>query len=128
MLSNAGAIGSDKLLDDEYDESTGILLPPDLKSIEVNLVGHLYVTKCAMHYFKKWPEVRCQIVYTSSAGAFFPAPPIYLYCTAKSGVLGLMRSLRDDVKKKNATVNVVAPWLTGMVCASVFGMSSNSQQ
>lgn len=43
----------------------------------------------------------------------FPAPPIYMYCAAKSGVVGLMRGLRSEVVKKNVTVNTVAPWMTG---------------
>ncbi|OCL12645.1 NAD(P)-binding protein [Glonium stellatum] len=112
VISNAGINTHETFLEDEYDKERGTLLPPDLKSIEVNLLGQLYVTKCALHYFKKWPKTQCQIVMTASAGAFFPAPPIYLYCTAKSGVLGLMRGLRSEVIKGNATVNVVAPWLT----------------
>ncbi|KAI1843756.1 hypothetical protein JX265_001050 [Neoarthrinium moseri] len=112
VLSNAGINTHEGLLRDEFDTETGKLQPPDLKSIQVNFIGHLYVTKCAMHYFGKHPEVPCQLVLTSSAGAFFPAPPIYLYCAAKSGILGLMRSLRSEVIKKNVTVNIVAPWLT----------------
>jgi NAD(P)-dependent dehydrogenase (short-subunit alcohol dehydrogenase family) len=113
VLSNAGINTHENLLNDEYDKHTGRLLPPDLKSIEVNLLGQLYAAKCALHFFKKWPDVQCQLVMTASAGAFFPAPPIYMYCAAKSGVLGLMRGLRSEVVKANATVNVIAPWLTG---------------
>jgi NAD(P)-dependent dehydrogenase (short-subunit alcohol dehydrogenase family) len=36
-----------------------------------------------------------------------------MYYAAKSGILGLMRGLRSEVVKRNVTVNVVAPWLTG---------------
>lgn len=113
VISNAGINTHENLLDDEFDLQTSRLLPPNLKSIEINLIGQLYVSKCAMHYFAKWPETQCQLVLTSSAGAFFPAPPIYMYCAAKSGVLGLMRALRSEVSKRNVTVNTVAPWLTG---------------
>lgn len=113
VLSNAGINTHEDLLTETFDPETGKLLPPSLTSIDVNLVGQIYVTRCALHFFDKWPDTPCQLVMTSSAGAFFPAPPIYLYCAAKAGVLGLMRGLRSKADQKNFTVNVVAPWLTG---------------
>lgn len=113
VLSNAGINTHEDLLSHSFDKQTGRLLPPSLKSIDVNLIGQIYVSKCALFYFEKWPETKCQLVTTSSAGAFFPAPPIYMYCAAKSGVVGLMRGLRSEVVKKNVTVNTVAPWMTG---------------
>lgn len=113
VLSNAGIVTDEGLLEDRIDEQTGRLLPPSLKSVDVNLNGQIYVAKCALHYFKKWPETPSQLVLTASAGAYFPAPPVHIYCAAKSGVLGLMRSLYIDAEKQNATVNVVAPWATG---------------
>ena len=113
VISNAGVNTHEGFLDDEYDEKTGILLPPHLKSIEINLLGQLYIVKCAMHFIKHWPETKTQIVMTASAGSFFPAPPIHLYCAAKAGVLGFMRAIKYDVAIRNATINVVAPWLTG---------------
>lgn len=112
VLSNAGVNTNEGFLEDRFDEKTGNLLPPDTKSIDINLLGQIYVTKCALHYFKKWPETQSQIVLTASAASFFPAPPIHMYCAAKSGVLGLMRAVRYDAVKTNATINVVAPWLT----------------
>ncbi|KAM0328717.1 hypothetical protein ACHAQA_005130 [Verticillium albo-atrum] len=111
VISNAGVNTHEDLLAEGFD-SDGKLSPPSLKSVEINLIGQLYVARCAMHYFSKWPEQKSQLVLTSSAGAFFPAPPLYLYCAAKAGVLGLMRGLRPEAAKRNVTVNVVAPWLT----------------
>jgi NAD(P)-dependent dehydrogenase (short-subunit alcohol dehydrogenase family) len=113
VLSNAGINTHEHLLLDEFDAETGKLLPPSLKSIDVNLIGQLYIAWCALYYFRKWPDTPGQLVMTSSAGAFFPAPPIYMYCAAKSGVLGLMRSLQAETGKHKVTVNVVASWLTG---------------
>ncbi|KAH7242849.1 hypothetical protein B0J15DRAFT_501532 [Fusarium solani] len=113
VLSNAGINTHEGLFTDTRDPSTGRLLPPSLKSIDVNLVGQLYVAKCALHYFAKWPQTRCQLVMTSSAGAFFPAPPIHMYCAAKAGIVGLMRALYPELEGTNVTVNTVAPWLTG---------------
>jgi NAD(P)-dependent dehydrogenase (short-subunit alcohol dehydrogenase family) len=114
VFSNAGVNTHEGLLDDHFDKETGALLPPNLTSYNINLVGTTYVTKCAIHYFNKWPETQSQIVLTASAASFFPAPPIHMYCAAKSGVLGLMRALRYEMSDRNVTINAVAPWLTGM--------------
>ncbi|KAL6406501.1 uncharacterized protein AUP68_09296 [Ilyonectria robusta] len=112
VISNAGINTHEGLLSDEFDKKSGKLLAPSLTSIDVNLVGPIYVTKCAIHFFRKWPDVASQLVINSSAGAFFPAPPIHLYCAAKTGLLGLMRALRTETSKENITINTVAPWLT----------------
>lgn len=59
MLSNAGVVRED-MFKDEIDPSTGKLMPPDMKSLDVNLGGQLYCAKCAVHYFAKWPNTQCQ--------------------------------------------------------------------
>ncbi len=115
VLSNAG-VNREDLFKEEIDPSTGKLIAPDLKSVEINLNAHFYAVKCAVHYFAKWPETRCQIVMTGSAASFIETPPLHLYCAAKAGILGFMRSLRTQLAKKNITVNMVAPWMTGKTC------------
>jgi hypothetical protein len=40
-------------------------------------------------------------------------PPLYNYCAATAGALGLMRALRTQMPALNATVNLIAPWMTG---------------
>ena len=118
VLSNAG-INTEDFLAKEFDSVTGKLLPPDLGLLDANLVGMVYVVKCAVYCFEKWPQSRCQIVLTGSAASYLDTPPLHLYCASKAGVLGLMRSLRSQLVKRNVTVNVVAPWMTGE-CAQEF--------
>lgn len=79
----------------------------------MNLVGAAYTVKIAVHFFSKWPETKCQIVLTASAASYLDTPPLYLYCAAKAGVIGLMRGLRCQLVKQNITINAVAPWMTG---------------
>ncbi|KFY65403.1 hypothetical protein V496_02595 [Pseudogymnoascus sp. VKM F-4515 (FW-2607)] len=111
VLSNHG-ISNENFLADEFD-AAGKLLPPNMKTIDVNLTGTVYVAKLAAHYFRKWPDVRCQLVMTGSAASFVDTPPLHLYCASKAGILGLMRSLRTQVlKNDNFTVNMIAPWMT----------------
>lgn len=139
VVSNAG-VNTENLFEDEIDPKTGILMPPNLKSVEINLTGMyilhsfilaesfanvnytltgmIYAVKCAEHYFAKWPETRCQIIMTGSAASYLDTPPLYLYCAAKTGLLGLIRGLRTQLIKKNITINLVCPWLTGTQQAS----------
>ncbi|KFY94442.1 hypothetical protein V500_03251 [Pseudogymnoascus sp. VKM F-4518 (FW-2643)] len=49
VLSNHG-IANENFLADEFD-ATGTLLPPNMKTIDVNLTGTVYVAKLAAYYF-----------------------------------------------------------------------------
>ncbi|KAH7067215.1 hypothetical protein FB567DRAFT_509435, partial [Paraphoma chrysanthemicola] len=110
VLSNAGMHHED-LLREEF-ENDGGLKEPDTKSININLISHLYVSKLAFHYFKKGPPGPRQIVYTGSAAAYLDTAPLYQYAASKGGVLGLMRAFRPTALKANVSVNMVAPWMT----------------
>lgn len=118
VLSNAGVNFGETLFEDEIDQQTNKLKAPNLKNVDINLIGQMYVVKCAVHYFQKWPEVRTQIVMTASAASFIDTPPLYLYCAAKAGIVGLMRGLRTQLIKKNITVNTVCPWMTSKMSGS----------
>lgn len=118
VISNAGIFGED-LLAEKFDDD-GKLSEPDLTNLKVNLISHMYVVKCALHYFAKWPESRSQIIVTGSLSSYLDTPPQYQYCTAKHGLLGLMRCLRNQVGARNVTINLVAPWMTSMASSFSF--------
>ncbi|KAK0650755.1 Secoisolariciresinol dehydrogenase [Lasiodiplodia hormozganensis] len=119
VLSNAGINTEDFAATiDAVDPATGKLLAPDLKTVDVNLTGQIYMAKAALHYFKKCASsgddgvTRRQLVMTGSAASFIDCPPLHLYCASKMGVLGLLRGLRTQVEARGVTVNMVAPWMT----------------
>ncbi|KAL4802080.1 NAD(P)-binding protein [Aspergillus unguis] len=111
VLSNAGVTAGEDLLEEKYDE-TGRLLAPSLTSIQINLIGQLYVSRCAVLFAKKWPETKTDLVMTASAASFFASPPIFMYCAAKTGILGLMRALHLELEGSNTSVNIVCPFFT----------------
>ncbi|GME34931.1 Short-chain dehydrogenase/reductase SDR [Neofusicoccum parvum] len=89
VLSNAGVNTEDFASTiDKIDPATGKLLPPSLKTMDVNLTGQIYMAKAALHYFGKWKGdgVKRQIVMTGSAASFIDCPPLHLYC-AKTPML-----------------------------------------
>jgi len=67
VLANAGINEVGNLLEDTFETDGGLLAPPNLQTLSVNLLGVLYTTKCAVHYFAKHSEKRCQLVFTGSA-------------------------------------------------------------
>lgn len=53
--------------EEEFDKN-GDLLPPDSRTLDVNLVGVIYTCKLALHFLKKNPEGG-SIVITASAAS-----------------------------------------------------------
>ncbi|KAH7347961.1 hypothetical protein BKA66DRAFT_576396 [Pyrenochaeta sp. MPI-SDFR-AT-0127] len=90
VISNAG-INAEALLAEEYDHTTGKLKRPNLKKIQINLIAHIFVALLQ---------------------GIIDTPPLYQYCAAKHGLLGLMREFRSRVFDWNITINMVAPWMT----------------
>ncbi|KAL7270734.1 hypothetical protein RUND412_006548 [Rhizina undulata] len=111
VFANAGVTGKETLLNDEFEED-GALKKPEFPDLNINLVGAIYSTKLAIHYFKKDPAKGGALVITGSAASYLDTPPLWCYCAGKAGVLGLMRSLRSQMPKWNCSVNLVAPWFT----------------
>lgn len=126
VISNAGINDADPL-DDLSAETTKTsdLEAPNLSVLQVNMIGTWYVTKCAIHFFDKHPETSSQLVLFGSVASFFDTPPLYTYCASKAAVLGLMRALRSQLPRRNITVNMIAPWMTGEI-SSVFHMPLSS--
>lgn len=73
VFANAGIAPTVSLLEDDVD-ANGDLLPPNLKTIDVNLLGCLYTVKLGIHYVRKNPSGG-SIVITASGSSFtrFPA-------------------------------------------------------
>jgi NAD(P)-dependent dehydrogenase (short-subunit alcohol dehydrogenase family) len=113
VLANAGISGWDPVFNDQSDPTTGEPVKPDLTILETNLVGVMYTTKLALHYFSRQPEGqdrdRCLLI-TSSVAGYADHNGAPQYAAAKFGVRGMMRSLRQVLPKQKARVNIISPW------------------
>ncbi|TVY44413.1 5'-hydroxyaverantin dehydrogenase [Lachnellula occidentalis] len=111
VIANAGVVGAD----DMFTLQDPALPPvkPNLRIIEINLLGMTYTTKLALHYFRRQPveagRDRCLIIKASIA-AYADQPGSPQYNVSKWGARGLMRNLRRTAWKENIRVNLVAPW------------------
>jgi NAD(P)-dependent dehydrogenase (short-subunit alcohol dehydrogenase family) len=106
VFANAGVAMSDNYLDAKLDEN-GEVLEPSHRTIDINLKACINTVVLAVHYMKK-QESGGSIIVTASASSYqkFIASD---YATAKHGVLGLMRSLVDQLPSVKVRINAIAP-------------------
>jgi 15-hydroxyprostaglandin dehydrogenase (NAD) len=92
---------------------------PALKTIDIDLIGPIYAAYLAIHYFRtNSPATGGRFVVTSSAAGLYGNPDLVLYCSAKFGCVGLVRSLGKDkgLAEEGITFNAICPgWVeTGL--------------
>ncbi|KAJ5210914.1 Short-chain dehydrogenase/reductase SDR [Penicillium cf. griseofulvum] len=122
VFANAGLGPTINFLDESLDEN-GQLTPPNLQTINVNLLGVISTVRLATYYIQKHSVHRASgelgsIVVAASAASFqnFSAGD---YTIAKHGVLGLIRGIGYQLEGK-VRLNSVAPsWTaTSMIDAA----------
>jgi len=77
--------------------------------ISINLTGTYTTINELLPYIKKSSEAYRNIVITSSCLARFGVPRYTAYCTAKSGLLGLTKSLAVELAPDKILVNAICP-------------------
>ncbi|RFU26279.1 hypothetical protein B7463_g10046, partial [Scytalidium lignicola] len=106
VIANAGISRDDRFIQG-LDESEPV--QPDLKILDVNVIGTIYTAKLAAYYFHKQPKDifdRCLIL-TSSIMAYIDTYGVPSYGVSKHAVRGLMCTLR---RRHLMRVNSIAPW------------------
>lgn len=86
---------------------------PNLSIVQVNLLGTLYTTKLAFHYFRRQPADPSYpgcLIMKASLAAYVDIPGSVQYQASKFGVRGTMLSLRRTAWELGIRVNSVAPW------------------
>lgn len=119
VFANAGISPRNTYLEDlRHDESTGELLEPDTKTLDVNFKAVANTTALAIHYFRQQLQTTAQpeqtpdysIVLTASASAYqrFRTTD---YTAAKHGVLGLLRGLVPNILSSKLPIrtNAITP-------------------
>jgi NAD(P)-dependent dehydrogenase (short-subunit alcohol dehydrogenase family) len=112
VIANAGIgeVEDDVLFHKE--DANGQLLPPALKTLNVNLTGVFYTVKLALHHFPKQPEGedrdRC-IIMTSSLSGYLDHKGAPQYNASKHRVRGIMKSVRRSGPEQKIRINLIAP-------------------
>ncbi|KAJ5272978.1 hypothetical protein N7478_008103 [Penicillium angulare] len=118
VFVNAGVAPTTDFLNHTLD-SDGNIAPPNLRTINVNLIGAINTVWLATYYLqndtRESSPAERSIVLTASASSFqnFRAAD---YTTAKHGVLGILRGLVGKLEGK-VRINAIAPsWTaTGLI-------------
>ncbi|KAJ5683684.1 uncharacterized protein N7477_000029 [Penicillium maclennaniae] len=111
VVANAGVANTTDFLDVTLNEA-GQLEPPNLRTINVNLLGSIYTLRLASAYMttlaRERPIGKGSIVLTASTSSFqtFSSGD---YTITKHGVLGMIRGLVSLLQARNIRLNAVAP-------------------
>lgn len=125
VFANAGISGNA----DFYNETqTWAPEPPATLVEEVCLKGMIFTSYLAMHYMRRNKPKGGVIISTASgksrkplalitltwslvqtAASIYASPDLPLYTAAKHGVLGLMRSMSEELQRENIRVNSILP-------------------
>jgi len=92
--------------------SGGVPQKPDLRTIEVNLLGTLYTSHLALHYLplKRKSRSLKALILIGSMASWSGIPRGSLYAASKHGVLGLMRSLHPGFAFKDIRIACIHPF------------------
>ena len=87
--------------------------------IDTNLTGSFRVAKRALS--KMLRLHRGRVIMISSVGAFIGSPGQANYAASKAGLVGMARSMAQEVASRSITVNVIAPGLVETNMLSALG-------
>lgn len=123
VVANAGIAGQDHF---EEPKALDADAPPkpNLKTVEVNLIGVLYTTHLALFWLPRNPgSSLCSpnsnpatskrdrhLLLLGSIASLMPIPAQALYGVSKHGVLGLFRTLRSTSFVHGIRVNILCPY------------------
>jgi len=77
------------------------------KSLQLNMVAVVSLTRLFINDMKELPKAH--ILNVASVASYFPIPYKSVYSASKMFVLSFSRSLREEFKKTNIRISVVAP-------------------
>jgi NAD(P)-dependent dehydrogenase (short-subunit alcohol dehydrogenase family) len=124
VVANAGIAGIEPFHDPANDFSVDEPRKPNLKVIDVNLIGILYTTQLALWWLSRNPGSKAcspdtdpgqqtrdrHILLVSSIAGLGPILTQPLYGTSKHAVLGMFRSLRGSAFLEGVRTNIIFPY------------------
>ena len=100
LVNNAGVYGP-------KGEIENVNWEEFVKTININLLGSIYLCKELIPYFKK--NKKGKIIQLSGGGAASPLPFISAYAASKAAVVRFVENLSEELKGHNIDINAVAP-------------------
>ncbi|KAF8588705.1 NAD(P)-binding protein [Ramaria rubella] len=102
VVPNAGVSELGRFAAPRVTAVDGIPTKPDLKTLEIDLIGVLYSARLALYYLlenqNQSPDSLKAIIFIGSMSSIQSIPMAPLYSTSKHGLIGLMGSLYGQFK------------------------------
>ncbi|KAJ5970379.1 uncharacterized protein N7479_000297 [Penicillium vulpinum] len=112
VYANAGVSDRVDHCTPESTESFTAGNPPDLHTMNINLVGVVYTSLLALRYFRKNVNVQKPLLLSTSSGVgLYPNAVQPIYSASKHGVVGLARSLGLRFKDEGFRCCAMVPGL-----------------
>ncbi|KAH8806874.1 hypothetical protein DL96DRAFT_1536627 [Flagelloscypha sp. PMI_526] len=113
VVANAGVTEIGRFSVVAYD-SKGLPRPPNLKTLEINLIGVLYTAHLARIYLSRDQKPNSTdlkaLILLGSMASWQAIPLGTMYSAAKHGVLGVMRSLTPEFQMMGIRIGCIHPW------------------
>jgi len=96
---------------------------PNLKTLEIDVIGTLYSIKLAIHYMRKnTGEQKGSILVTASNAGLYGFSIAPMYGTSKHAIVGAVRSLAKPLVAEGVQINAICPNCieTGLAGGAVF--------
>jgi len=114
VCANAGVTEVGKFLTNETEED-GEPKKPDLRTLNVNLIGTLYTVRLGVFYMRKNnieigpTKSRGLVICTASNAGLYPLHIAPMYTTSKHAIVGAVRSLSRQLEADAIRINAICP-------------------
>lgn len=106
VFANAGVSEIGTFLKKDEGEPT----KPNLRTLEINLLGSIYSIKLAVHYMRKNTATnKGSIICTASNAGLYGFPIAPMYGTSKHAIVGTVRSLAKPLEADGIQINAICP-------------------
>ncbi|KIK69272.1 hypothetical protein GYMLUDRAFT_35338 [Collybiopsis luxurians FD-317 M1] len=113
VVANAGVGELSRFTKVKFNVATGKPEPPNMRAVQINVVGVMYTMQLAQHYLligREDSESLKAIVVLGSVASWRGDITVPVYVATKHAVLGLVRSLDPALSAKEIRVAVICPF------------------
>jgi len=83
---------------------------PNLRTLDINLLGTLYSIKLGIYYMRKNTAAqKGSIICTASNAGLYPFPIAPIYATTKHAIVGAVRSFAKPLETDGIRINAICP-------------------
>jgi NAD(P)-dependent dehydrogenase (short-subunit alcohol dehydrogenase family) len=132
VIANAGIAAEDEINIREHELDVEVPSKPELRTLNINLIGVFYTTKLALHQFQRQHRTDAKaesvLILQGSLAGYLSIPNVPQYNASKYGLRGMLRALVLSSPPYGTRVNYIAPWFisTAILSPRMQGMLAST--